>query len=380
MCIVVRINKLIFQNIRNHKLTEIELHPNINIFRGLNGVGKTSILEAIAIAGLSKSFQPVGDSIVLNRDANDYSVSLNATNDYGIPYFVSIKYTKNEKKIISNTIGDNLLPKDIIGELPLVVLSPDFKEITFGSPSERRALIDRILSQSYKTYLADWLKLKRILRQRSAFLTQYLKNNAGDCSQFDIWTQLLIEVSAEIIWKRLDFIEKFSTHFIALYEKVSRGKETVQLKYRPFDIKDVSSKQSIKQQLELSAEKYRDDELRRGINLFGPQRDDLKILINGGSSREFASQGQHKSLLIAIKFAEFRFLKEILNETPVILLDDIFSELDQERIEQVLRLVDEHKAQTFITVNYANFLNSLPQADAYALFDVQDGEVAEASR
>lgn len=373
----MRISKLIFNNIRNHKLTEIDLHPYFNVFRGLNGAGKTSILEAVSIAGLTKSFLPVNDCIIINKSESEYAVSVNAINDFQIPYFINIKYSKNTRKEICNTIGDNLLPKDVIGELPIVVLSPDFKEITYGSPQERRNFIDRILSQSYKTYLNDWYKLKRILRQRSSFLAKYAKSQALELDQFDVWTQLLIEVSTEIIAKRIEFIDKFSLHFKELYSLVSSGRETVELKYKPFDIKDISSKTAIREQLMLSAEKYREDEFKRATNLFGPQRDDLRITINGGVAREYASQGQHKSLLISIKFAEFRFLKEILNETPVILLDDIFSELDQERITKVLELVKYHNAQTLITVNYANFLDSISENEDYKLFEVYSGEVKE---
>ncbi len=386
----MKITKLIISNIRNHKISEFNFAPEINIFQGLNGAGKTSILEAISIAGLSKSFMQIPDSIILNNNSEDYSISLSATNDLNIPYFANIKYVRNGKKNICNSIGDNILPKDLIGELPIVVLSPDLKEITNGSPIDRRALIDRILSQSYKSYLNNWLKLKRILRQRSTILLHYAKSNIIDLNQFDILTELLIKISAEIIYKRSEFISIFAKHFLQLYNEVSDGKEVVELKYKPSEIKDLSSIESITNELSSIAQQHREDELRRGMNLFGPQKDDLKIKINGGIAHKYASQGQHKSLLVAIKFAEFRFIKEIRNETPIILLDDIFSELDQDRIEKVLDLVKHHKAQTFISVNYTNFLKNLSSINHndngtnnindslnYKIFEIIDGAVAK---
>lgn len=373
----MRISNIKIANIRNHKHTELEFHSGVNVFRGLNGAGKTSILEAIAIAGLSKSFMPVGDSQIVSRDESEYSITLKSRNDLNIPYFVNIKYSNKAGKTISNNTKDRLLPKDIVGELPVVVLSPDSKEITYGSPSERRSFLDKILSQSYRSYFANWIKLKRILNHRSSLLSKYAKDSSIGLGQYDILTDMLIDVSAEIVLKRCEFIDAFSGIFEEVYADISEGKEKVELQYKAFGVSDTSSADAIKEQIVERAEKYKSDELRRGMNLFGPQRDNLNILINGGVAREYASQGQHKSLIAAIKFAELRFMKEILNETPVLLLDDIFSELDQNRIEKVLTLVREYNTQTFITVNNATFLDYFSSNEEYKLFEVIGGEARE---
>lgn len=376
----MRINSIRFANIRNHKNTELEFHSKVNVFRGLNGAGKTSILEAIAIAGLSKSFMPVGDSQILRRDESEYSITLKSRNDLNIPYFVNIKYSNKTGKTISNNTKDRLLPKDIVGELPVVVLSPDSKEITYGSPSERRSFLDKILSQSYRSYFSNWIKLKKILNHRSSLLSKYAKDSSIGLGQYDILTDMLIDVSAEIVLKRCEFIDSFSGIFEEVYADISEGKEKVALQYKAFSVSDTSSADAIKEQIVERAEKYKSDELRRGMNLFGPQRDNLNIMINGGIAREYASQGQHKSLIAAIKFAELRFMKEILNETPVLLLDDIFSELDQNRIEKVLTLVREYNTQTFITVNNATFLDYFSSNEEYKLFEVIGGEARECTQ
>lgn len=373
----MRINSIRFANIRNHKNAELEFHSKVNVFRGLNGAGKTSILEAIAIAGLSKSFMPVGDSQIVNREESEYSILLKSRNDLNIPYFVNIKYSNKTGKTISNNTKDRLLPKDIVGELPVVVLSPDSKEITYGSPSERRSFLDKILSQSYRTYFANWIKLKKILTHRSSFLSHYAKDSTIGLSQYEILTNMLVDVSAEIILKRYEFINDFSGLFEEVYAEISEGKEKVEIQYKAFSVSDTSSKEAVKEQIAERAEKCKNDELKRGTNLFGPQRDNLNIMINGGIARDYASQGQHKSLIAAIKFAELRFLKEKLNETPVLLLDDIFSELDQNRIEKVLSLVRKYDTQTFITVNNATFLEYFTTNEEYKLFEIISGEVSE---
>lgn len=376
----MRINSIRFANIRNHKNTELEFHSKVNVFRGLNGAGKTSILEAIAIAGLSKSFMPVGDSQILSREESEYYILLKSRNDLNIPYFVNIKYSNKAGKTISNNTKDRLLPKDIVGELPVVVLSPDSKEITYGSPSERRSFLDKILSQSYRSYFANWIKLKKILNHRSSFLSQYAKDSSIGLAQYEILTNMLVDVSAEIVMKRYEFIDAFSGLFEEVYADISEGKEKVALQYKAFSVSDISSIESIKEQIAERAEKCKIDELKRGTNLFGPQRDNLNIMINGGIARDYASQGQHKSLIAAIKFAELRFMKEILNETPVLLLDDIFSELDQNRIEKVLSLVRKYDTQTFITVNNATFLEYFTTNEEYKLFEVIGGEVSECTQ
>ena len=156
----------------------------------------------------------------MNKNSTEYAVDLTATNDLLLPYFVNVKYSKGGKKELSNSYSDNLYPKDVIGELPLVVLSPDFKEITFGSPQARRDLIDRILSQSHKIYLDDWLKLKKILKQRSSILLNFQKTRQIDNQLFDVWTNILIEVSASIIFRRSEFIKSFAVHFKSLYKEL----------------------------------------------------------------------------------------------------------------------------------------------------------------
>ena len=285
------------EHIRNHAVTSIDFSGSLNILSGPNGAGKTSVLEAISIAGLSKSFLPVTDSTILNRNEQQYFIKITAETDLNIPYFSTVKYERNGKRTICNSFADNILAKDLIGQLPIVVLSPDLKSITFGPPQERRNMLDRILSQSYKSYLISWMKLKKILRNRSKILSENLKTGILDKNLLNVWTSYLIDISSEIIFRRAEFVRSFSDMFISLYSDLSGSKEPVSLHYNAFEIKDLSSIESIREQIVRTSENYHNEEIRRGTNLFGPQRDDLNFMINGGNAREFASQGQHKTLL-----------------------------------------------------------------------------------
>ncbi len=377
----MRIKQLNISNLRNHTLSEIEFSEGLNIFYGLNGSGKTTILEAIAVAAFSKSFLPVQDSSLVQSGANSYAISVKAVNDYGIPYNISINFDKQKKKEINSNIGDRLAPKDIIGEIPCIILSPDYKSITFGAPGDRRDFIDKLLSQSSRKYLDELIKYRKTLRQRNRLLQQAKISNNYDSKLLDALTEMLINSSIEIVKKRISFINRFTPIFREIYKYVSESKETVELDYIPNALSglpgdSIHTDEEIRNSYQEVADVLINDELRRGQTLFGPQRDDLRIIINGGSAKERASQGQHKSLLISLKFAEFNYLKEIKNETPVALFDDIFTELDAERTHKVLSLLELNYAQTMITITDINHLKrQIPDSMKLKTFELSAGKI-----
>ena len=320
------------------------------------------------------------DASLINNGSGFFYSSVECYNDYEIPYSVDIKFEPGKRKQINATHGDNLLPKSIIGELPIIVLSPDHKNITAGSPGDRRAMIDRVLSQESRIYFEEFQKLKKSLKQRNNLLMQAKKDKFYDQSFVDSLTEVMISSAAEIFLRRKKFVQEIEPIFQTVYADVSEGKEMVSLEYLPNSLEDLID--SLNEKNEVVAayssiyETKRNDELIRGTTLFGPQKDELKITVNGGLAREYASQGQHKSLLISLKFAEFEFLRSKKNETPVVLLDDIFSELDNSRAEKVFDLVTKNKAQTFITVtDLTNIRELLPESIDCGFFRVDDGKV-----
>jgi DNA replication and repair protein RecF len=375
----MRFSGLRINNLRNHIETDVKFNDVLNVFFGLNGSGKTSILESIAICGFSKTFLPVSDSSLINFDFDFYSISADAVNDLNVPYKINIAYEKGKKKKINSSIADNMLPKDIIGVAPIVVLSPDYKAITFGSPDFRRQFLDRLLSQSSKFYMEELYKFKRAIKQRNALLSMAKFDRRFDLASLSPWTNVLILSGSELIYRRMKFVEEFRNDFKETYRTVSDGKETVDLEYVSYIINGTNtslSLEQIKDKMSDIFQKSRNDEIQRGVTLFGPQKDDLKIMINGGVAKEVASQGQHKSLLISIKLAEFNFLLSKRKETPLILLDDIFSELDGKRMEKVFDLIWSNSAQTFITVTEPNSIKSIiGQSKRCSFFEVDNGFV-----
>ncbi|MCX6154012.1 MAG: DNA replication and repair protein RecF [Candidatus Kapabacteria bacterium] len=376
----MNITKIIINNFRNHDHSEIQLSDGINVFVGKNGSGKTSILEAITVLSLSKSFLPVSDSSLIQAQLNFYRIELNAKNSLDSDYKVKIVYERGGRKQISSTYGENLNPKDIIGEVPIVVLSPDYKAITFGSPEDRREFLDKILSQSSRLYIDHILNLKKSLKQRNNLLNQYKLHKTLDRNQFEIWTEFFINNAVEVYLRRNEFIKSFTPIFESYYKIIASDKETVSLEYQPNGISTENlcnqDKNMIKENLINYFHKISDDEMRRGTTLFGPQKDDIKILVNRRSAKDSASQGQHKSLLISLKFGEFEYLKEIKNETPVVLLDDIFAELDLERSAKVIDILRSSNTQTFITITDTNILKSIENNSELSYFWVEDGRVS----
>jgi len=351
----MKINSIKIINFRNHLEKELTFNYGINVLWGNNGAGKTAILEAISVCSISKTFTATPNISLINKNKKQYYLSVNCTNDLNIPYKISISYTSKQSKEISSNAGNHLLPKDIIGEIPLITLHPDNKNITSGVPEFRRSFINGLLSQASKNYLEKLFEYRRLLKQRNSLLSQFNgninSNNESLLSILSQWTEVFINTSANLMIRRNEFIKEFKPIFVDAYKIISNSNEYVSIKYLPNTINDkVIRKEQIIEMLNQRSNTLLNAEIKRSITLFGPHKDDIKISINNGVAKDYASQGQHKSLLIAIKFAEFQYLLEKKNETPIILFDDIFSELDNTRIGQVLELLSQSKAQIFITL------------------------------
>jgi DNA replication and repair protein RecF len=375
----MKITKLHINNIRNHTTTELEPDGELNIFYGLNGSGKTSVIEAISICGFTKSFMPCSDSSIIREGEESYLVSCKAINDYEIPYHVAVNYSTGKKKRINSTFGDNLNPKDIIGEMPMVILNPDYKMITFGAPSDRREFLDRLLSQAGKIYMEELIKMKKALKQRNSLLSHAKSGANVDYSLIEPWNDVFVKSAAEIIIRRRNFIRDFIPYFQDVYNTIAGEKEEVSIDYLPDSLEGIDINSTEPKEIEqIYLQKLKDrmrEEFARGVTSIGPQKDELRITVNGRLARDAASQGQHKSLLISIKFAEFNYLKSRKNETPLILLDDIFAELDKERADKVIQLIKSHKAQTFITLTDKNHIEDFLGGISCKSFLVSGGKV-----
>ena len=376
----MRLDTLYFTNIRNHRETELFFSKHINVFFGLNGAGKTSILEAISLASISKSFLNTPENSLINFNQEKFLARVRAIRDRGTDFTIEITKETGGRKKITSSFMDNMRPKDLIGSLPIIILSPDYKEITAGSPENRRRFVNTTISQISNNYLSDLFSYRKILKQRNSLLQKYKKEKYLNQDEFNIWTNKLIEYGTKIVNKRAEFITQFEPYFSKNYDIVSDRKEKVQIIYKPYGFDDLKYKELDKEMIfeklnKLSLEK-RKGELTRFTTLFGPQKDEIELLINNFLVKDTASQGQHKTVLISLKLAEFDYMKEVLNETPVVLLDDIFSELDSKRTELVIKRILNNLAQAFITITEDDKIKNIMQpSEECFYFYVNNGEV-----
>lgn len=376
----MRLDSIYFLNIRNHKQTELFFSKHINVFFGLNGAGKTSILEAISIAAISKSFQSTPENSLIKFDDDLFLSRVHTMRDRGTDFTIEVKKETGSRKKISSSFMENMRPKDLIGSIPIIILSPDYKEITAGSPENRRRFINTTISQISNNYLNDLYSYRRILKQRNNLLSKMKRDRSIDKNELNIWTEKLIEFGSKIILRRAKFITEFEPYYLKNYKKVSDSKEEVQIKYSPYGFDDINYKDLDESMVVNRLIKLRDEkkigEFTRFTTLFGPQKDEIDLFINNAPVKEVASQGQHKTVLISLKLAEFDYMKEILNETPIVLLDDIFSELDAKRTELVINTVLKNLAQAFITITEDEKIKRImkPSNDCF-YFYVNEGKV-----
>ncbi len=344
----MKISNALLRSFRNHNETAFEFGARVNVLLGENGQGKTNALEALSFLCLTKSFYASADTTVMQQQNTFFEIKSTLESDEGKEFMVRVIYDdmKKEKKF---TINGAEVEKfsSVIGMFPVVILSPENNAITFGSPADRRKFIDMVISQSSKAYVEDSIEYRRIIRQRNTILSEAQgKDCSGDIAP---WNEMLVQYGARIINKRNQFLNAFAPYIAQAYLDIVAEQETPKIEYAPtVNIRSDSTMEEITAALQLKLTKKKNDELRFQTTLVGPHRDEIIFSLNGMLLKHFASQGQHKTCLVALKVAEFFFLKERCSETPVFLMDDVFSELDEYRSKKLLSLA-ESLGQIFIT-------------------------------
>ncbi|HWF44942.1 MAG TPA: DNA replication/repair protein RecF [Candidatus Kapabacteria bacterium] len=381
----MRAHSIRLRNFRNHSDSTVEgLSGKINVLAGPNGAGKTSILEGLSLATLTKSFTTYSDAVLIRSGETMLEVEANFESDLGVPHRVAVEITLGPpiRKTITANSERLRSSAELVGRAPVVVLTPDEKIITSGPPSERRRFLNMVLSQASRTYLEDELEYRRALKQRNAILAdakQQRRSLSYVQSHLAPWTALVIKHGARIMRRRSSFTDEFRPRLLRAYALLSEDREGPTLSYLPMGLEDIVTS-DFESLLTDESKKNEIEEIRRGTTLFGPHRDELVLNINPKQSAKFyASQGQHKTLLVAMKLAEFEYLKEAAGETPILLLDDVFSELDELRAHQLLDLAESgHFGQTFITsTDRQRFRNKLDFSKENRMFIVESGHIQE---
>lgn len=340
----MKVKKVQLINFRNHAESALEFSDGINIITGANAQGKTSILEALSYVCLTKSFLQQPDDAVRKFGADAFSVDALMEKDSGMVN--RVRFTSEagggKKYLLDN--NEVRRSADVIGMFPIVVLAPKDFALTSGAPSERRQFADMVLSQVSHAYLEELLEYRRALKQRNKILLDAKLNDILDREILAAWTDALVLHGTRVMAKRAEFASGFQETFRRAYSLLVEFGEVPGLLYEP----SFRYEANISQEFHAALEKLAAAERARGSTLAGPHRDDIGFMLNEKPIREFASQGQHKTFLVALKIAEFHYIREMLGETPAMLLDDVMTELDYSRATKTVRAVAA-LGQTFIT-------------------------------
>ena len=358
------LKKLSILNYKNILQAEVSFSPAINCFFGNNGMGKTNLLDAIYYLSFCKSHIHLPDQQLINH-TQDLCVLQGIYEYEGREEDIYCGIRRRQRKQFKRNKKEYDKLSEHIGLLPLVLVSPDDSELIQGGSEERRRFLDVIISQQDKNYLHALIQYNKALQQRNTLL----KEQCSDNSLFEVLEMQLALYGQTVYEKRKALIEAFTPVFNTYYQTICRSGEAVSLRY-------VSKLDEYQLETRLAENRERDKIL--GYTSSGIHKDELEMLLDNCLIRRVGSQGQNKTYLIALKLAQYVFLKEKGNTCPVLLLDDIFDKLDAERVEEIVRLVSgDHFGQIFITDTNRKYLDAILEHinHDYALFRVEQGEV-----
>ncbi|SEB35349.1 DNA replication and repair protein RecF [Tenacibaculum sp. MAR_2009_124] len=339
------LQKISLVNYKNIASKTFDFQKKINCFVGNNGVGKTNVLDAIYYLSFAKSYFNSVAVQNIQHGEDFFMIEGNyLLHERNERIVCSLK--KGQKKVLKR--NDKAYEKfsDHIGQLPLVIISPADRDLIVEGSDTRRKFIDGVISQQDKKYLQSLLAYGKVVQQRNALLKYFAANRTFDALNLKVYDEQLIQYGTVIHEKRKTFLEQFAPIFIEKHGVISGNEEKVNLKYKS---------QLFENDFESLLTKSLEKDKMLQYTSVGIHKDDLSFEIGEYPIKKFGSQGQQKSFLIALKLAQFEFIKQQVNITPILLLDDIFDKLDENRVTQILELVNQKDfGQIFITDTHAD--------------------------
>ena len=369
------------RDFRAHENSCIELVPKINLFVGPNGAGKTNVLEAAHYLCLSKSFLATRDRYALRKGSAFFEIEGEFAGTARSEVFVRLAFAPpaGKRMFVNGAPLERL--SDIVGTIPVVVFQPGAHAITSGAPDARRRYMDNILSQAKPAYLADLIVYRRVLRQRNELLGVD-RRSPVDQALLAPLDHLMITTGSRIIASRLTFLDEFKTHLRKAWEHLGMQIEEPTISYQGLVAEDESGAiADVHVAFANELRRVRDRELAWGRTCAGPHRDDLMFKLDGLEVRRFASTGQHRTFGIALKLAQHFYLDSRLDETPILLFDDVFDSLDARRTTAIWELLEgPATGQSLITTADGQGLESNISGSRSRRFHVQKGRVRLVSR
>jgi DNA replication and repair protein RecF len=367
------LKKLSLVNFKNYGETELEFSPKINSLVGNNGVGKTNILDAVHYLSLTKSFFNNIDSISIRHGEEYFIINGTFIRDDAEDQ-IYCAFQKQKQKVLKKNGKEYQKLSDHVGKYPVVMISPADNALISEGSEERRKFLNKIISQYNPEYLDSVLKYNKALQNRNRLLKDFKLSGKFDIDALTIWDAQLVKYGTYVFRERENLVNELIPVFQENYTMISSAKENVKLSY-----KSHLSEGDFADALASSVAKDRFLE----YTTIGIHKDDLLLEMNGHSVKSLGSQGQQKSYLVALKLAKFEYIKQKSGIAPILLLDDIFDKFDAGRVEQIIKLVGNHRfGQIFITDTHQSRLHEILSSHNthYKLFRISNNSVEEVSQ
>ncbi|MEH7386179.1 DNA replication/repair protein RecF [Bacillus sp. JJ1521] len=361
------IEEIELTNYRNYEKISIQFEDKVNVILGENAQGKTNVMESIYVLAMAKSHRTSNDKELIRWD-EEYAKIEGRVQKRNGPLTLQLVVSKKGKKAKSNHLEQQKLSQ-YVGNMNVVMFAPEDLNLVKGSPQVRRRFIDMEIGQVSAVYLHDLSQYQKILHQRNHYLKQLQTKKQRDQTMLDVLTSQLIQAAVKIVKKRFEFLILLQKWAEPIHHGISRGLETLQIEYKPSI--EVLETADLSKMVDIFDEKFakiREREIERGVTLAGPHRDDLAFFVNGKDVQTFGSQGQQRTTALSLKLAEIELIHSEIGEYPILLLDDVLSELDDFRQSHLLNTI-QGKVQTFVTTTSVEGINhdTLKQAATYAV-------------
>lgn len=332
------ISKINLKNFRNYIEQSVDFSEGVNIVYGRNAQGKTNLIESIFLCSSGRSHRTTRDQELVREDSGAYFVEIIGYRKE-IPFKISIFFDKNGKKNIK--INDLSIKKfgELMGVLNTVIFSPEDLQIIKRGPAERRRFLDILISQTYPTYFYKLQTYMRIIKQKNALLKK-ISNRSVNNDLLAVFNKKQAEAGAEIIRERQKFLEEIKQKLLENHKKLTNDSETLEISY----ISSAGNKAGNEEKYFNFLENNKTKEIKTGNCIYGPHRDDLDFMINGKDLKTFGSQGQQRTAVLALKLTEIEIIREMTGYSPVLLLDDVMSELDLSRKRHLLNNINTRQA------------------------------------
>ena len=355
------IESIELKNYRNYEELHMELNEGTNILYGDNAQGKTNILEAVYVCCTSKSHKNAKDRDIIRFDQDESHIKMQIRKN-DVPYRIDMHLKKNKPKGIAINGMPIRRASELFGIANVVCFSPEDLNIIKNGPSERRRFIDMELCQLNKLYVHSLVQYNKVLVQRNKLLKELaFRPDYGET--LDVWDMQLVNYGKEVMEYRGDFVCRLNEMIHGIHARLSGQKEDLKICYEP----DTAAAQ-----FEEALKRSRTQDMKQKTTLCGPHRDDISFFVNGIDIRKFGSQGQQRTAALSLKLSELELVKQLIHDRPILLLDDVLSELDAGRQNHLLNAIND--IQTIITcTGLDDFVNNRFQIDK--VFKVIDGTV-----